>query len=316
MTTLNIGVGGVPLTSKKNNTVSGIERVKELGLDLMEIEFVHGVKMSEESAHLVNQTRQSSQIELTIHGPYYINLASDDNRKFYGSIKYITDSIYIGGLCGAKSVTFHPAFYQKKPKEEVYSQVKSAFEKIYEEFEKEKYNEHPINLGETVLAPELTGKPTQFGDIEELIKLVDEFKDLNLKLCIDFAHKYARSNGLFNGYEKFVEILEMIEKQLGREYLDKLHMHVSAINYGEKGEKHHLTFLQSEEEYKEMGIKEGGINQYFEELEKKGKTIDAGFKWRELLQALKDKNVGGYLVCESPILEYDALLLKQTYNNL
>lgn len=316
MTKLNIGVGGVPLTSEKNNSISGIDRVKRLGLDLMEIEFVHGVKMTEESAKKVNEARKSAEIELTIHGPYYINLASDDNRKFYGSIKYITDSIYIGGLCGARSVTFHPAFYQKKEKGEVYSQVKSAFEKIFKEFEKDKFKDHPVNRGEIVIAPELTGKPTQFGDIEELINIANDFKEFNLKLCIDFAHKYARSNGLFNGYDKFVEILEMIEKHLGREYLDVLHMHVSAINYGEKGEKNHLTFLQSVEQYHSEGIEINGMADEFKMLEEKGKTFDSGFKWRELLQVLKDKKVGGFLVCESPILEYDALLLKKTYNNL
>lgn len=316
MTKLNIGVGGVPLTSEKNNSISGIERVKELNLDLMEIEFVHGVKMTEESAKKVNEARKSAEIELTIHGPYYINLASDDNRKFYGSIKYITDSIYIGGLCGARSVTFHPAFYQKKEKGEVYSQVKSAFEKIFKEFEKDKFKDHPVNLGEISIAPELTGKPTQFGDIEELVKLADELKEFNLKLCIDFAHKYARSNGEFNGYEKFDEILSLVEKYLGKEFLNQLHMHVSAINYGDKGEKNHLTFLQSIEEYNSEGIMIEGLDSEFKKLEEKGKTFDSGFKWRELLQVLKDKKVGGFLVCESPILEYDALLLKQTYDNL
>ena len=316
MAKLKIGVGGVPLTSKKRDTVSGIKRVRELKLDLMEIEFVHGVKMTEERARIVNETRKSSEIELTIHGPYYINLASDDNRKFYGSIKYITDSVYVGGLCGAKSVTFHPAFYQKKEKEEVFSHVKSAFEKIYKEFEKEKYLDHPIRQGEIVIAPELTGKPTQFGDIEELVKLSDELKDFDLRLCIDFAHKYARSNGIYNGYDKFVEILEYVENNLGRKYLDSLHMHVSAINFGEKGEKNHLTFLQSIVEYNSEGIEIRGLDSEFKKQEEKGKTFDSGFKWRELLQALKDKNIGGYLVCESPILEYDALLLKQTYDNL
>lgn len=316
MPKLNIGVGGIPLTSEKKNTVSGIERVKELNLDLMEIEFVQGVKMKEDRAQVVNKAREKADIQLTVHGPYFINLASDDNRKFYGSIKYITDSVFIGGLCGAKSVTFHPAFYQSKEKGEVYSQVKSAFEKLYKEFEKTKFLNHPINRGEIIIAPELTGKPAQFGDLEELIKLADELKEFKLKFCIDFAHKYARSNGEFNGYDKFIEILDMIEKNLGREYLDALHMHVSAINFGEKGEKNHLTFLQSVEEYTSEGVDTKGLEDEFEKLKVKGKTFDSGFKWRELLQAIIDKSVGGFLVCESPVLEYDALLLKQTYDNL
>ncbi len=316
MARLKIGVGGIPLSTKKISTQEGILRIKELGLDLMEMEFVHGVRMTADSALSVNQTRQETAIDLTVHGPYYINLASVENKKLYSSIKYISDSVYIGGLAGAKSVTFHPAFYQGVSEEETYTKVKKAIEKIYETFGQEKFKNHPIEKAQIVLAPELTGKPSQFGDLEELIRLAVDFKDLNLKFCIDFAHKFARSNGKFNSYKEFITILDSVESALGKEFLDSLHMHVSAINYNEKGERNHLTFLSSYRDYLEEGIDIPELEPVFENLEKKGKTTKCDFNWQELLQALKDKNIGGYLVCESPILEMDALLLKKYYQGL
>ncbi len=316
MNKLNIGVGGVPLSIKKPSTVQGISRVKELGLDLMEMEFVHGVRMSPESAVEVKKVREKEEIALTVHGPYYVNLATLDNRKLYGSIKYITDSIYIGGLAGAKSVTFHPAFYQGMSAKETYEKVRKAIGKIYDVFQDKKYSDHPINKREIFLAPELTGKPSQFGDLEELIQLSKDFSDFELRFCIDFAHKFARSNGNFNGYEDFVNIFETVERSLGKEFLKEMHMHVSAINYGEKGEKNHLTFLQDFEDYLSQGIDLPELKSHFKILEQKGKTSSGDFRWQELLTAIKDKNVGGYLVCESPILEMDALLLKKYYQQL
>lgn len=316
MTKLHIGVGGIPITSAKNTTESGIARVKELGLDLMEMEFVYGVKMTAEKALEVSKVRAREDIFLTVHGPYFINLASSDNRKFYASIKHIVDSLYIGGIAGAKSVTFHSAFYQNLSSLQTYEYVKKAIGKIYEEFEKPKYQGSSFKEGGIVMAPELTGKPTQFGDLEELIQLCQEFEALNVRFCFDFAHKFARSNGKFNTYEEFMRMLTQIEDALSTEFLQNMHMHVSAMNYGEKGEKNHLTFLQTLEEYEKEGVSVDGIANAFSFLEQKGKTKHSELNWRDLLRALKDKKVGGYLVCESPILELDALLLKEYYQKV
>ena len=63
-------------------------------------------------------------------------------------------------------------------------------------------------------------------------------------------------------------------------------MHLSGIDYGIKGEKKHLILKESDMNYEAV------------------------------LQALIDFNVGGWLICESPNLEEDALLLKETYEKL
>lgn len=131
---------------------------------------------------------------------------------------------------------------------------------------------------------ETTGKPTQFGSYKELISMCKEVP--NCKLCIDFAHIHARENGSLKNYEDFAKILDLIKEELGQAALDDLHIHVAGINYSEKGEKNHLPLLESD------------------------------FNFIALLEALKNYKVKGCIICESPILEKDALLLKETYYKL
>ena len=77
------------------------------------------------------------------------------------------------------------------------------------------------------------GRGTQFGNLEDLLDL-----SLELELvapCIDFAHYHAR-DGRNNSYEEFAFILSRIEERLGRDALEDIHIHVSGIAYGKKGE--------------------------------------------------------------------------------
>lgn len=130
---------------------------------------------------------------------------------------------------------------------------------------------------------EVMGKPSQFGTIEEIINLCTELEGLGI--CMDFAHWHART-GIFNSYQEFTSILEQIEERLGRAALDNMHVHASGIAYGKKGEIKHLNLKESD------------------------------FQYIELLKALKDYDVKGIVICESPNLEEDALLLQATYDTL
>lgn len=316
MDKLRFGTGGIPLTTPDRNTENGVRHIRTLGLDHMELEFVRGVKMGEDKAIALAKVAAEVDVSLSVHGPYYVNLASEETRIFYSSIKYIADSIYIGGLAGAKSVTFHPAAYQKRTAQETYDRVVKALGKIYEEFENKKFDGHPVRDDLVMVAPELTGKPKQFGDLKELVSLVNDFKKQQLRFCFDFAHKFARSNGKFNTYDEFSQMLEYVEKNAGREYLESMHIHVSAIMHSEKGERNHVTMLDTIEAYNDEGIELEGSDKIMTDLAKKDKAGGSKFNWRDLLKALKAHDVKGMLVCESPSLELDALLMQKVYANL
>jgi deoxyribonuclease-4 len=273
---LLFGTAGTPKSSKERNSISGMERVNELGLGCMELEFVRGVKMGEATAADVHEKAQNEDVSLSVHGPYYINLNSREPEKIDASIERIYKSSRIGSLCGARNIVFHPAYYHKEDTQKVYDKVSGLLKQLVS-----RLNDEGI---EVILRPETTGKGTQFGSLQENVRLGAEIEDV--LPCIDFAHLHARSNGAENSYEEFSATLELVENELGREGLDDMHMHVSGIEYGEKGERNHLN----------LG--------------------DSDLKYPELMRALKDFKVKGLLICESPDNEGDALLLKKTYEGL
>ena len=274
MEKLLFGSAGVPKSARSKSTIGGIERVAELGLGCMELEFVQGVKMSRETALTVAEVAYSKKIALTAHGPYFINLNASEPDKLKASQERIFQTARIASLCGATSIVFHAAFYMGEPSSQVYDKVKKQLQQITGQLKTE---------GNRVwVRPEVTGKASQFGTLEEVLELSAEVE--RVAPCIDFAHWHARS-GKFNSYDEFVFILRQVENKLGRQALDNMHIHVSGVAYGKSGETKHLNLRESD------------------------------FNYIEFIHALRDYRVKGLVIAESPNLEEDALLLQQTYRD-
>jgi len=273
---LLFGTGGVPVSAKLRSTEAGIERIAELGLGCMEIEFVQGVRMSPKVAVSVGELAARKKVVLTAHGPYFINLNAVEPEKVHMSKERILQTARIAALFGAKSITFHAAFYLKSTPAETYAVVRRHLEEIVNILKNEG--------NKVTISPEVTGKPSQFGTLEEIFQLSSEIE--GVAPCIDFSHWHART-GKANSYQEFLNILDQIERKLGRRALDNMHIHLSGIAYGKKGEIKHLMLSDSDLQY------------------------------AELLKALKERKAKGVIISESvPYLENDALLLQQTYQEL
>jgi len=275
MAELLFGTAGIPHSAHPRTTIDGIKRIAELGLGAMEIEFVQGVKMGEAGARLVAQTALKEGVKLSAHAPYYINFNAREPEKVRASQDRLLQTARIGALCGTESIVFHPAFYLGDPPQKAYQNVKQHLGEVLDQLKRE---HNPV-----CIRPEIMGKPSAFGTIDEVLKLCTELK--GLAPCIDFAHWHAR-DGKSNSYPEFSAILRQVEERLGRATLDNIHVHVSGIRYGPKGEISHLDLK------------------------------DSDFRYTELIKALRDYHVGGLIICESPNLEGDALLLKETYMSL
>jgi len=273
---LLFGTAGIPLSTPKKTSVAGIIRVRELGLDAMELEFVRGVKMSIETAQEVRKAAEENNVVLTVHAPYYINLNSDDPAKVRESIDRILQSARIGYIAGAFSVVFHSGYYGKDTPGKAYARIKNNIKAIVDSLRNE-----GVDIW---VRPELMGGLAEFGDLEEIISLSEEIE--GVLPAIDFAHLHARSIGKYNSYEEIVSVLELIEKRLGKEALKTSHIHMSGIEYGRRGESKHLNLEESDLNY------------------------------REVLRALKDFKVAGVIISESPNIEEDALLMKRVYEEL
>jgi len=238
---LLFGTGGTPRSTKGQSSVSGIKRIRELSLDCMELEFVQGVRMGEKGAQNVLEASLKENVALSVHAPYYINLNSYDDEKLKASQERIYQAARIGSLCGAESIVFHPAFYQKSSKEDTYKKVSEALEKLTGQLRDEGIN--------AVLRPETMGKPAQFGTLEEVLTLSAEIE--GVMPCLDFCHLHSRE-GKENSYPEFNSILSRVEEVLGKEGISNMHMHVSGVEYGANGEKRHLSLKDSDFNYPEL----------------------------------------------------------------
>ena len=174
--------------------------------------------MSAEHAREAGALARAKGITLSVHAPYYINLASAEKEKIEASKQRILDSCRKAHALGARNVVFHPGFYQTKTAERTYALVKKAVIEIQATITKNKWK--------VQLCPETTGKPSQFGSLSELLKLMQE---TGCGICVDFAHLYAREQGRVD----YATILKELPK--------KFHAHFSGIAYGRKGERRHLN---------------------------------------------------------------------------
>ena len=275
MKELLFGTAGIPLSANPRTTADGIKHVRKLGLGAMELEFVRNINITKDKAPEIKKVAEENNVVLTCHVPYFINLNSLEKAKIKASIGRILNSARIADLCGGYSVCFHAGFYMGQEPKKVYDTIKQNLKEIIATLKKENNS--------IWIRPETTGKESQFGNVDEILQLSQELD--NVMPCVDFAHFHARTNGKYNTYREFASILEVIEKKLGKKGMENMHMHITGIAYGPKGEKNHLTLKESD------------------------------LKYNELLKALKDFEVKGVAISESPNIEEDALLMQKVFSN-
>lgn len=274
MDKLNFLTAGIPAGAKKSSYEEGLKVLENLNLDGLEVEFVRGVRISDVSREVL--IKNNKNFVFTAHAPFFINLNAKEPDKVDASIRRIIETATVTNDFGGYSIVFHAAYYLGDDKEKTYNTVKQHLATICNQMEE-------VN-NKIWIRPETTGKGTQWGDLDEIIKMSNEFAQV--LPCVDFAHLHARSNGGFNTYDDFCKIFERIGTEIGSYALNNFHAHIAGIAYGEKGEKHHLNFE------------------------------DADMNYKDLLKAFKEFDVKGVVVCESPNIEIDTNILKEYYNSL
>jgi deoxyribonuclease-4 len=278
MEKLYFGTGGIPLSTEPRNTENGILKIKELNLGSMELEFVRNITVSKEKAPEIKKIAEKENVKLTAHASYFINLNAQDLEKREASRARLVGAAQRLSECGGYSVCVHAAYRLDSSKEEVFQNVKEQFEKAVQECKD--------SNTKVWIRPETAGKHAQFGNIDELIEFSAGFDQV--LPCIDFSHIRATTNGEVNNYDQYCKVLDKMEKGFGRKIgLEEMHLHIQGVNFGDKGEKNHLTIDE-----------------------------DPSWNYKDLMKALKDYNCKGCITVESPNLEADALILKKTYEKL
>ena len=269
------GTVGSPLGTPKRpgGSVGAIEFSKSLGLDAFELGWVQSVRVTEATCALIRQAGIDQGVSLSVHASYFFNLNALD-EEWPKSRKRLMDAAHYGNLAGATDIIFHPGSYFGNPPADVLKIAIPRLKAFMDELRKAK---NPV-----ILRPETMGKSAMLGSFEDTLEMSKAIE--GVEPCIDFAHLHARpGDGTLNTYDEWTGLLKSYEKALGKKALQRLHIHLSGIEYGLKGEKKHLALGESD------------------------------LKLNFLFQALKDFNCAGRILCESPIMEEDALNMKKAW---
>lgn len=254
--------------------------LKSLGLNAYEYSFGKGYIMGSEKARLLGEEAERNGIKISIHAPYYINFANENEEMVEKSYGYVLTGLKFLRDMKGQQLVFHAASQGKLPREKALELTRERL-KILANKAREN------GFGDLTLCLETMGKPLQIGTYEEVIELctVDEI----YTPTFDFGHIYALNLGNFGTYEDFKKVFELSIEKLGFERTSNCHIHFSMIEYGNKGEVRHLNFDN-------------------------GKF---GPSFEPLMKAIKDLGLKPMIICESrDNMAIDAIALKKAFEAL
>jgi deoxyribonuclease IV len=161
-----------------------------------------------------------------IHTPYYINLASANNRIRYGSIKAIRDELERGSLLGAKYVMTHLGTAKDLGQKEAMKKTIEMLKKTLDGYS----GSTKLLLENSAGAGEIIG-----DDLKELARIILETNSSDIAgICLDTQHSFA------SGYDwrNFVETLKRIEDEIGLETIKLIHANDSQSECGSNRDRH------------------------------------------------------------------------------
>ncbi len=269
------GTVGSPLSNPKKpgGSIGGTIHMRALGLSALELGWVRSVRVSEKTCAAIKAAGEEHDVALSVHAPYFINLNAND-EEWPKSRKRLMDAAHFGHLAGTTEVIFHPGSYFGNPPAEV---LPLAIERLQGCVDELRANDNPVTL-----RPETMGKSAMLGSLEDTLAMSKAIK--GVQPCLDFAHLHARpGDGSVNTYDEWAAALTLYQKKLGKRAMKKLSCHLSGIEYTAKGEKNHLPMQESD------------------------------FDLAALFQALHDFGCAGRILCESPLMEEDALYFQEQW---
>ncbi len=255
--------------------------LREIGLDCYEYQCGKGVHVGEDTARKVGLAAVGHGITLSLHAPYFINLANPDPEALQKTIGYITGACLVADWMGAGRVVIHSGALMKRTRREAQDIALRSLKEVITACD-------GAGFSHITLCPETMGKINQLGDLDEVLELCT--LDQRLIPCVDFGHLYARSLGADQGTEACERMLDRMEEVLGPERASCFHSHFSHIEFTPNGgEKCHRTFGD-----------DGGY----------------GPDWAPLAQAVARRGWSPTFICESAGTQAgDALAMKKIYQN-
>jgi deoxyribonuclease-4 len=251
------------------------ELLREEGLDALEYEAIYwgGVpQIRREEAEKLGSKAEQNDVWLSLHGSYFINF-NGEKQIVEASKKRLVACAIGADWMRARTVVFHPGFYGKKTPAEAYRHIVDAMKDVAATLK-------GLGITGVKLGAETMGKPSQIGSLEDVLGFCEEVEQT--QLVIDWAHLHARGRGRFRTVEDFRKAVEQAESRLGSEATRNMHCHFTKIEYSEKGERRHHVMDEA----------------------------DYGPSFEMLAKVIVDFRLKPVLICESPLLDIDALKMR------
>jgi deoxyribonuclease-4 len=263
------------------SSVDAPKWLREIGLDCYEYQCGKGVNVGEATARKIGLAAVEQGITLSLHAPYFINLANPDPDSLQKTIGYITSACLAADWMGAGRVIIHSGALMKRTRREAQDIALRSIKEVVKACD-------DTGFGHITLCPETMGKINQLGDLDEVLELCT--MDERLIPCVDFGHLYARSLGEDDGAETYLRMLDRMKEILGEERASRFHSHFSHIEFTPNGgEKCHRTFAD-----------DGGY----------------GPDWAPLAAEIARRGWSPTFICESAGTQAeDALTMKQVYQS-
>jgi len=209
------------------------EWLKNMGLDAYEYSCARGIRLKPDMAVQLGQISKDNGITLSVHAPYYINLASPDPQSIEKSFDYIIDTSRVADLMGARRVVLHTGSLGKLDRRRAFLNIKRNLEKVIGIMK---------DKGITAsLCPETLGKKNQMGTLDEILELC--LLDESIIPTLDFGHLHALNAGALNKKSDYEEVFDKLFSVLGDKRGKTIHIHYSRVEFTEKGgEKKHWRY--------------------------------------------------------------------------
>jgi deoxyribonuclease-4 len=220
--------------SGREHTYQEAEWLRSLGLNAFEYSFGRGVKITDSTAAKIAEEMRKYDIALSVHAPYYTNLASLEEEKVVNSFRYVAESVIAARKMGGKRVVFHPASQGKDTRENAVARTRDNMVRLCEAVK------NSVDFDDYVICPETMGKIMQIGTADEVIDFCT--LDPHLIPCFDFGHINSYMHGGLKTKDDYKRIIDLAFDKLGQEKANVIHIHFSKIMYSDKGEVKHLTF--------------------------------------------------------------------------
>jgi deoxyribonuclease-4 len=215
-----VGPAGNATQAKEPGTEGSLKWLKENGLNAQEIEFVRNIYLSPERAEAIGKLARELGIRLSVHAPYFINLASEKKSVVDASKRMILDTADRAKRLGADAIAVHIAYYAKQ-KEKTAEIIKHHLLEILEKLKKEK---NDVKIGIETMA-----KPNQFAPLDEVIAFCLDIKNRQVIPYIDFAHIFCEKGSI-----DYAEVFEKLKPLK----LDHINSHFSNMKYNAKTKKY------------------------------------------------------------------------------